>query len=138
MENEKIKILLAEDDASIRVMLTRMLEAVGYTVLGAADGVEALQCFEQHADTVALAILDSLMPKLNGPDALTSMKAIRPDLRAIVLRGDGNAADQVRAILDQETLFLQKPFEADTLLRLIRGALDSRRLSEEAMTVAAE
>lgn len=130
-------VLVAEDDPLICGMLTRMLESAGYSVLVAADGDEALRSFEQHADVISLVILDSLMPKLSGSEVFASMKAIKPDLRAVLSSGNGINPDQVHEIADQGMIFLQKPFDTDTLLRVARTALDDGARPSKAELVGA-
>ncbi|MBI3464149.1 MAG: response regulator, partial [Planctomycetes bacterium] len=130
-------VLVAEDDPSIRDMIVRVLEGVGYSVLPAADGAEALQCFKQHSETISLVILDSLMPKLTGPESLANMKAIKPELRAILSSGNGISPARIPAIANQAVIFLEKPFDAQTLLRAARTALDDRGLARDAELLTA-
>jgi len=115
-------VLVAEDDPSVRSLLVDMLTRAGYTVLAADDGVQALELFTAHRDEVDLVLLDAVMPRLGGPGALERMRALRPELPALL--STGYDADGGRTTSDPTIPVLQKPYRSATLLSMVREALD--------------
>jgi CheY-like chemotaxis protein len=93
----------------------QMLQAMGYTVLGAAGGTEAIQMFEEHAYNIDLVILDMIMPGMGGGKTFDAIKTIDPDVR--VLLSSGYSEDsQAKEILKRGCAgFIQKPFRMGEL-----------------------
>jgi two-component system cell cycle sensor histidine kinase/response regulator CckA len=117
-------ILIAEDNDDLREAAREMIEALGYRVLLAHDGEEAVQLFSENSSGVNLVLLDVVMPKMGGPAALAAMAAIRPDVPAIFTTGYANEADSLAAIGKKRTAILQKPYGTATLGQQIRALLD--------------
>jgi two-component system, cell cycle sensor histidine kinase and response regulator CckA len=120
-------ILVAEDEASLRYLASTVLERLGYTVILAEDGLEAVNLFRIHQSRVDLVILDLVMPRFGGRDALDLMRAIRPDLRALFVTGyddDAARANGADALVSGTTL-LQKPYRVDILGSRVREILDN-------------
>ncbi len=115
-------ILIAEDEELVRRPVVRILEGAGYRTLPASNGLEAIRVLREHADAVALVILDVVMPELGGPDAWERLRAIRPDLRVIFT--SGYADDRFRSRLPPDAEVLEKPFHTEELLKRIRRKLD--------------
>ncbi len=114
-------ILLADDHESIREMSRHTLVSLGYRVLSACDGEEALRLCEN--DQPALAILDVIMPKLGG--AATAARLAGRFAALPVLFTSGYSADSDAApVCDAKTRYLQKPYSPTTLGRLVRQILD--------------
>jgi CheY-like chemotaxis protein len=125
-------ILLAEDDPALRRVLHRLLERVGYTVLEASDGHEAVTRFEAHRSQVALVLLDVIMPGLNGRQALDRIRRLEPGVPALFLSGHtAELAGQKEIPLGPEPL-LRKPVEPELLLTTLRRLIGQRQLSAEA------
>jgi PAS domain S-box-containing protein len=123
-------ILVAEDHVGISTMARELLERLGYHVLLAADGEEAVRIFEQEKDRIALALLDVVMPKLSGPEAYTRMCAIRPDLPVIFSTGySAESAPLLGALAEKGVPILQKPYSPRILGRKIRDLLDRQKHS---------
>jgi len=119
-------LLLAEDDPALRRVLRRLLERVGYTVIEAADGLEAAARFEAEQSRIALVILDVIMPGQNGRQALDRIRALSPEVPALFMSGHtAEAAGQKEIQLGPEPL-LQKPVEPEVLLAAVRQRLDAR------------
>lgn len=116
-------ILLVDDEEIIRVVAVAMLEHLGYTVITATCGREAIQKYRQQEDDIDLILLDMIMPEMTGAQTFDQLKAINPEVRVLLVSGysaDGQAAD----ILGRGCLgFIQKPFRTDTLSRKIQEAL---------------
>jgi len=119
-------ILLAEDDDLVRDLARTILEKAGYTVLEAVDGQEAVSVFQANP-SVDLLILDVIMPRLGGHDALDRIREIRPDIPALFSSGYSENAIHTNFVLHKGLALVQKPYSADVLLRAVRKALDSRR-----------
>jgi two-component system cell cycle sensor histidine kinase/response regulator CckA len=115
-------ILLVDDEEMLRQLASRILERYGYRVLLAEDGLRALEIYQQER-RVDLVILDLTMPRLSGPDTLKRLVEINPDAR--VLLSSGYSEEQVEASVSNRILgFINKPYQADDMVRLIRSALD--------------
>lgn len=117
-------LLVVEDNEDVRETTVAILEEFGYRVIAASDGEEAIVQFMENRDAVSLAILDVVMPKMNGKEVSEALKKVRPDLR--VLFTSGYAADVInRKVLREEGLYLlQKPVSATELLQKVRELLD--------------
>jgi PAS domain S-box-containing protein len=119
-------ILLAEDDPWVRSLTREVLERFGYTVIEAADGEEAVACLQQHGEKIDLALLDVIMPRRNGREALAAMREFRPGLPALFTSGYTADILQLPGLQSQEarTGFLSKPVAPAELLRAVRKLLD--------------
>jgi CheY-like chemotaxis protein len=113
-------ILLAEDESGIRAMTRAYLETLGYRVIEAADGTEAIRRSLEYSGPIHLVLTDFLMPGARGDYAVKAIRTDRPTVKAIFVSG---YADQETA----ETLenILYKPFELPELGRRIRTVLDT-------------
>ncbi len=112
------RILLVEDEESLRLGTARVLVASGYEVLVAADGLEALAMIEADDGSIALVITDVVMPRLRGDEMARRLQETRPALPVVCM--SGYASREARGV---ERL-LTKPVPEDVLLRTIRDVLD--------------
>ncbi len=117
------RILLVDDEEMIRVISRTVLEAAGYAVREATDGVEAVECFREHHADIDLVILDLIMPRLSGRDASKRMVALDPAVK--ILLSSGYSTDDVSDIPEALGL-LSKPYRPNELLAAVRDALDPR------------
>ena len=116
-------ILLVEDDPSVRTIAARILGVLGYTVLEAADGAQALEIAATHDGPIHLLVIDLIMPHLGGRSLAEELRRIRSELR--VLFTSGYAADvHADAVLKAGMAFMSKPFTPSQLARRLRGILD--------------
>jgi PAS domain S-box-containing protein len=124
-ERGRETILLVEDDDTFRQIGTECLGELGYSVVSARDGVEALETFATLKDEVDLVILDLTMPRMNGRDALARLREISPEVKVLVT--SGHQGDQ--EVRDVMTLgacgFIAKPYRLDGMGRAIRAALEA-------------
>lgn len=118
-------ILVVEDDASVRTVAQRTLEARGYTVLAAANAqeAEALVCGDGHA--VSLLLTDVVMPGESGPQLYEQLRAAHPRLRVAYMSGYATDAIGRHGILAPDAAFISKPFTPESLARDVRQVLDS-------------
>lgn len=108
------RVLFADDDDALRRLTERMLRRLGYDVISACDGEEALRVFEKTPEAFDFVLLDVIMPKLKGPDAFERMRAIRPGLEALFVSGYVGQSGALEK--DGEPLrILHKPFTATQL-----------------------
>jgi PAS domain S-box-containing protein len=120
------QILLVEDEDGLRRVAQRALERVGYRVLTAADGMEALDAYRGHADTIDLIITDVVMPKLGG---LALYRTLRQEGHGVrFLFTSGYAAHEIMRgdLPDGELALLQKPWTLADLTQRVREVLDRR------------
>jgi signal transduction histidine kinase/CheY-like chemotaxis protein len=115
-------VMLVEDDASVRGLVTVMLGRLGYDVLAAARAEEALQMFDHHAGSVDLLIADMVMPGMSGRDLAVRAQARCPHLRVLLMSGYAPAQREAHA--PTGFAFLAKPFSIETLARRVRETLD--------------
>jgi CheY-like chemotaxis protein len=118
------RILLIEDDESVRIMLREILEHVGHTVIEARDGNEGLALFG-HA-TADLVITDMVMPETEGFEVLRALRSTHPPVKIIAISGagwDSGAGYLQMAKHLGAAKVLAKPFSADALMTAINELL---------------
>ncbi|MCI0461532.1 MAG: response regulator [Gemmataceae bacterium] len=116
-------ILFVDDEAAVRELGREWLTRLGYRVLTAADGQEAVEVFEREMGKIDLVVLDVLMPRLSGTDAVRRLREINPKVR--VLFASGFPGDQaVDAVAEGALGFLHKPYGGQQLAAAVRDALD--------------
>jgi len=124
-------ILLVEDEADVREILGDILEHYGYHVLKASDGPEALRIWKDHGDDVDLLVTDIVMPNgLRGNLLAERLQAERPDLKVIFSSGYSPDFATQSAPLKNGTIFLQKPYKLEDLVKAVRDCLDGKRQAE--------
>jgi len=113
----KGRVLVVDDEETVRNFAAAALEELGYTVVACADGVEAIEIYRREGQSIDLVLLDLIMPKLDGEDAFRLMKDIDPSVH--VLLASGFSRDRtVDALLGQGARgFLSKPYSIDELSR---------------------
>jgi CheY-like chemotaxis protein len=122
--NRKPVILFADDDELCLDVGVQILQKLGYSVLRARDGQEALEVFEDNKNTVDLVILDMRMP-YNGGRAFDQLRRIKSDVKVII--ASGYTEDQrIREMYEQGCIgFIQKPFRINKLSEKILKALQN-------------
>lgn len=125
-------ILLAEDSEPLRSMARDYLESIGYSVLEAASGQDALQRATEFSGTIDLLLTDVVMPGMSGPELAHQIASLRPEVKVIFTSGYTDDAITRQGILDATVAFIQKPYRPKALSRKIREVL-----SEAATSVAA-
>ncbi|MBI2837540.1 MAG: PAS domain S-box protein [Acidobacteria bacterium] len=117
-------ILLAEDEEVVRRMAKEILESCGYTVLEAADGLDAFSISEKHTGELQLLLTDVVMPGMNGYDLAKRLALVRPQMRVLYVSGYTGDTLIGQDALGPGTAFLQKPFAPDRLTQKVRELLD--------------
>jgi two-component system, cell cycle sensor histidine kinase and response regulator CckA len=120
-------VLIVEDEPAVRRLARRILERNGYEVLEASDGRAALALWRDHGHLIDLVLTDMVMPKgVSGMDLAQRVLADRPSTRVIVTSGYSVDIAGTELHQSDSLTFLQKPYTADALLRLVRARLDAR------------
>jgi CheY-like chemotaxis protein len=117
-------ILLAEDDESLRALGARVLTALGYKVLVARTGNEALKIVAEYKGHIDLVATDVVMPEMNGSQLVEEVLQARPGIRVLFMSGYTDDEVMRRGVIDGQTAFLQKPFTPDLLAHKVREVLD--------------
>jgi signal transduction histidine kinase/CheY-like chemotaxis protein len=117
--------LVVDDEELVRSLVKMRLEREGFSVLVAGDGEVGVQLFRQHSDQIVGVLLDLVMPRMNGDEALRQMRRIRPDVRVIVASGYAEKEAVDRLVDGGLTGFLQKPFRLDRLMEEVRQVVGS-------------
>jgi CheY-like chemotaxis protein len=122
-----VRVLIADDTASVRDALSFVLSGAGHEVVSVEDGARAMEAV--GGAPFDLVILDIWMPKRSGLDVLKALRVDQPDLPVIIMSGGGPGAslEQATAIADlyQATRILYKPFEDEELLDAIQAICGS-------------
>jgi PAS domain S-box-containing protein len=116
-------ILVVDDEEIIRRLLDEMLQEMGFKVLTAENGLEALEIYRKFNSEIQVVLIDMIMPKLDGKETFLEMKKINPDVRAIISTGFTKDI-AVQETLDQGIVgFIQKPYRFEELSDAISKAL---------------
>ena len=118
-------ILLVDDEDMLIDIGRQMLEALGYQVMAARTGREAVAIYEKNRDRIDMIMLDMIMPDMGGAQACDRMKEINPDLKILVSSGYAIEGEAKQTLARGCHGFIQKPFSLKQLSEKIRGILDS-------------
>ncbi len=119
------RILLVEDDESVRELASEILQMNGYEVIEASNGVEALAIFDAQETPVDLIVTDLIMPQMGGRDLAKEIAPKSPDLKVLFLSGYTDSTALQQGMLEPGSFFLPKPFTPAQLAHKVRQALDS-------------
>ncbi|MBL7961265.1 PAS domain S-box protein [bacterium] len=117
-------ILIADDEESMRKLLTAIFEEKGYHVLAAADGQEALDMYAQQHDDIALVFTDMGLPKISGEEVIAGIQKINADAKIIISSGYFGHNRKSELLKAGVTDFAQKPYFPDEILKKVREVLD--------------
>ena len=124
--DEKVKILLVDDEELVRRTAATTLVHRGYTILEAGDGQEAIDLFQHNSSQIALVILDLSMPVMSGEECLSRLKSIKPDVPVLLSSGFSETEAARRFQSAGVASYLQKPYTAQHLTELVKAALSDR------------
>jgi len=130
------KILVVDDEQSLREVLSIMLRRAGYAVISATDGEDAIELI--HKEIFDLVITDLRMPKIDGLEVLKAVKSASPETVVLIITAFATADSAVEAMKQGAYDYLTKPFQVDEVQLIIRNALEKRRLTTENMLLKRE
>ncbi len=116
-------ILVVEDEATVRNLANRLLNRLGYRVLQAADGVEALALAKDFAERIDLLLTDVVMPGMNGRQLAEQLKPIHPETKVLYTSGYTENVVAHHGVVEEGLHFIGKPYTPPELARKIRDAL---------------
>lgn len=116
-------ILLVDDDADVRELVSSLLQREGYLVLEASGGAEALRFCAQAEIPLRLLLTDVQMPGMTGPELVSRALALRPRLLILYMSAQSGEAFQVQPGGQARKAFIQKPFTPEALVHAVRTLL---------------
>jgi CHASE3 domain sensor protein len=120
-------ILLVEDDPSVRGIIVRALRLLGYRVLEAANGHEAIRLWQEHRERIDLLFSDQVMPEgITGLELAEKLQTEKPSLRTIISSGYSPIMEKLGDKLAQGIAFLPKPYQLSLLGQKVRQSLDRK------------
>ena len=117
-------VLVVDDEASILTITSQTLQAVGYRVLTATDGADAVAVYSEHKNEIAVVLTDMMMPVMDGSSAIYALMRINPAIKIIAASGLTSTGGLVKVSGTGVKHFLTKPYTAGALLKTMRAILD--------------
>lgn len=117
-------LLCVEDDPQVRQVVHLVATRLGYQVLVASDGVEALRVSSAHRGTIQLLLTDVIMPEMNGLQVAEQLQAERPGIKVIYMSGYSDEVLSEHGVLKSGYTLINKPFTVDQLAHAFRAVLD--------------
>ncbi|GAB1542207.1 response regulator [Scytonema sp. NUACC21] len=118
-------VLVVDDDDSIREMTKTLLERNAYRVLVARDGMEAVALYTQHLQEIHVALIDMMMPSMDGPTTIRILRKINPKIKIIGFSGLVSNHEMLKFLGGSVATFLPKPFSLDDLLKNLQLVLNT-------------
>jgi DNA-binding NtrC family response regulator len=120
-------VLIADDEDSVRDVGAAMLRRMGFDVLCASDGVEAMKLFREHLATIKLVVLDMTMPTMDGTETFQAMRQIQPNIPVILCSGYSETSAGVHFSEAGYAGFLQKPYRYKQMNQAVQRVLDDEK-----------
>jgi two-component system nitrogen regulation response regulator NtrX len=130
-----LEVLVVDDEADIRELVSGVLEDEGYAVRAAADSTQTLDAIEERRPSMVLLDVWLQGSKLDGLQLLQEIKQRDPTIPVLVISGHGNLDTAVAAVREGAVDFIEKPFEAERLIYLVDRATETDRLRRENQTL---
>ncbi len=120
-------IKFIDDEQIIRELGKSILQNLGYRVITASNGEEAVAIYKERGNEIALVIMDRVMPRMDGTEACRILREINPDIKVII--SSGYAADEAQSLKESGVLgFLNKPYKVADMVKAVRKAIDAKKL----------
>ena len=119
-------ILLVQDEEALRKLTVGVLVQLGYNVLSARTGDEALALAAQYAGTIDVVLTDVIMPGLNGRQVADALRAVRPAVKVLYMSGYSDQVLAQRGCLAPGIELLEKPFPKERLARRLRSVIQGK------------
>jgi PAS domain S-box-containing protein len=113
-------VMVVDDEPMVLKVCARLVEKMGYEVLSASGGRQAVELLRQHGSRVALVILDMVMPDMSGPETFRALRALAPGLKVLLSSGYSVEGEAQELLSKGCSGFLQKPFDGPTLSARLR------------------
>lgn len=127
VDQERITLLLVEDEPALRKLVVTMLEEKGYAVLQAGNGLDAIAVAERHRGEIDLLITDVVMPRLSGPELAQQLRSLRPGVEILFMSGYNDSRLVNRGIEQADANLLVKPFTPDQLFSRVHELTEHSR-----------
>jgi two-component system cell cycle sensor histidine kinase/response regulator CckA len=124
-EGGKETILVVDDEETIRLLVRDILEEIGYNVVSAGDGIQAVEIYRGRSAEIDLVILDMTMPGMGGRETFEKLKELNPGVRTILSTGYSEDERARQMLAMGVKAFVQKPYRIDDLASAVRRILDS-------------
>ena len=118
------RILIVDDEEALPNFIGRILRREGFEVLSAANGRHGLELFRSCPHEIIAVLLDLTLPRMDGREMLAELRKIQPNVKVIVMSGYPKEAMGARFAGTEAPLFIEKPFQAASLIDVIVGLLD--------------
>lgn len=127
MADTKKTVFVVEDEPSLRALVRKVLERVGYQVIDAPSGLAAIEIWSQHKEQIDLLLTDMVMPDgVTGRELAEKLRADNPDLKVVYTTGYSAELLGDGITLREGVNFLQKPYPPQRLLETIRNGLEKQ------------
>ncbi len=120
-------VLVADDEEAIRDITTSLLERLGFRVITAANGLETVDLYTEHAEEISVLLMDINMPRLNGLEATLRIRHINPKVPVLFMSGYPREQVMDRFGEQPHTDFIKKPFQSNELAVAIRNVMETDR-----------
>ena len=114
------RVLIVDDEESVRGVATGILQELGFETLEAIDGLKGVNLFETHQKSINFILLDMQMPVMNGAETLSKIRSMDPKIK-IILSSGYSERDLIKESNDDNLFFLQKPYKYSTLQKLLQS-----------------
>ncbi|MCX6904879.1 MAG: ATP-binding protein, partial [Verrucomicrobia bacterium] len=120
-------VLVVDDEPLIRTLVEAVLSQNGYRVLQAEDGLKGVEIYTQHAAEISVAMVDMMMPGLDGTKTMKAMRQIRPDVKLIAISGMMQAGESGQEKDGDKVAVLKKPFNPEKVLETLDKVLGEKK-----------
>jgi len=115
-------VMVVDDEKTVLEVMAEIIHDLGYQVLTADSGRQAINLFEKYKDKIGLVILDLVMPQVSGEDVFHTLREMNPDIKIILASGYDRQGRAASLLATSGTEFIQKPFDIDSLSRIMQRA----------------
>ena len=122
-------ILVVDDEEDVLMAAQLILEDIGFSVVGAQDGVSGLDLYREHSDEIRAVLLDLTMPKMSGEELFEEMRRIRPDVPVILSSGYSEEEARRQFSGQQFNAFIHKPYQIDALIQKFKQVLEDGHIT---------